>query len=518
LFVVELPTIAAGSDVKLIDRILRRAPGDAEKASSASTQRIRRGARAEYDGATVGRRAAGWRRTKLDANGELSPAVQAALRGIARDLDRNNPWATAGANKIAEHLVGTGITFQVYRNGKVDDVLNALARQHFDRTDCDTTGRCDLYGLQLKAARSIVVSGSVLLRRRWRRMSDRLPIPMQLQLLEPDYIDMSRDGPMAVAAGSTGGFYVHGIQFSPLGRREGYWLYNAHPGSGRPASSSSTFVQARDVAHIFRADRPEQEHGATWFAPIILRLKDFGDYEDAQLTRQKIASAFAGFVKGDVEGAFPGIGSDDEEDPADREPLDFVESGTVQYLRPGEEITFPSPPGVDGYMDYSKVSQRAIAAGLGVPYEMLTGDLSDVSFISGRLGRLTFKRAVDTWQWLMFIPQFCAAIERWFIEAAEMQGHDVSGVSMRWTPPKHEMLDPASEVPANRDAVRSGQKTHSQVIRENGDDPDTFFAEMAEDLKRLDELGIVLDSDPRRVTQAGNAVQIPNADQRNPAK
>ena len=80
------------------------------------------------------------------------------------------------------------------------------------------------------------------------------------------------------------------------------------------------------------------------------------------------------------------------------------------------------------------------------------------------------------------------------------------------------VLDPASEVPANRDAVRSGQKTHSQVIRENGDDPDTFFAEMAEDLKRLDELGIVLDSDPRRVTQAGNAVQIPNADQRNPAK
>lgn len=509
--------------MKLINRLLGRSEPTVEKPLPAtSRQHIRRGPRAEYDGATVGRRAAGWRRTKLDANSELSPAVQMALRAIARDLDRNNPWATAGANKIAEHMVGTGITFQVYRNGKLDDLLNALARRHFDRTECDATGRCDLYGLQLKAARSIVVSGGVLLRRRWRRRSDRLPLPMQLQLLEPDYIDMSRHGPMQATAGVGGGFHVHGIQFSPIGRREGYWLYNAHPGSARPTDTSSTFVAAKDVAHIFRADRPEQEHGASWFAPVILRLKDFGDYEDAQLTRQKIASAFAGFVSGDIDGEMPSVGRDaggNNTDPEQQgfEQLDYVESGTVQYLRPGEEITFPSPPGVDGYMDYSKVSQRAIAAGLGVPYEMLTGDLSEVSFISGRLGRLTFRRAVDTWQWLMFIPQFCAAIERWFIEAAEMEGHDVAGVSMRWTPPKHEMLDPASEVPANRDAVRSGQKTPSQVIRENGDDPDTFFAELAADLKTLDDLGIVLDSDPRRVTQVGNAVQIPNADQRNPA-
>ncbi|ASY44991.1 phage portal protein [Sphingobium xenophagum] len=507
---------------KFIDRLLGRGGKEGVDAGKAKPvrQRIRTAQRAEYDGATVGRRAAGWRRTRLDANGELTPATQMALRGIARDLDRNNPWATSGANKIAEHIVGTGITFQVYRNGVVDAVLNDLARKHFDTTNCDAAGRHDLYGIQLQAARTIVVSGSVLLRRRWRRKSDRLPLPMQLQLLEPDYIDGSRHGPMAASPGTTAGYYVHGIQFSPLGRREGYWLYNTHPGSTRPSDSTSTYVLDRDVAHVFRADRPEQEHGATWFAPVILRLKDFGDYEDAQLTRQKIASAFAGFVSGDDDGQFPGIGNDGDggEYPADREPLDFVESGTVQYLRPGEEITFPSPPTVDGYMDYSRVSHLAIAAGLGVPVEILTGDLSKVSFISGRLGRLTFKRSVDTWQWLMFIRQFCASVERWFIEAAEMEGHDVTGVSMRWTPPKHEMLDPASEVPANRDAVRSGQKTHSQVIRENGDDPDTFFAELAADMKRLDDLGIILDSDPRRVTQVGNSVQIPNADQRNPAK
>ena len=179
----------------ILDRLLGR-PGAAPRQSVPVRQRIARGGpRAEYDGATFGRRAAGWRRTQRDANAELSPAVMAALRGIARDLVRNNPFAARGVATIANNMVGTGITFQVYRNGKIDDALNKKARAHFDTSACDSGGRHDLYGLQLQAARTIVESGAVVMRRRWRRLSDRLPLPVQLQVLEPDYIDPSKHGP-----------------------------------------------------------------------------------------------------------------------------------------------------------------------------------------------------------------------------------------------------------------------------------------------------------------------------------
>ncbi|WP_247599377.1 phage portal protein [Sphingomonas sp. PAMC26645] len=140
-----------------------------------------------------------------------------------------------------------------------------------------------------------------MLRRRWRRLSDRLPLPFQMQVLEPDYIDPSKHGPLAAAPGVNGGFLINGVQFTPIGTREGYWLYNGHPGSGRTTSLGSTFIPAVDIAHVFRADRPEMEHGATWLAPIVLRMKDFADFEDAQLTRQKLASAFVGVVKLRVE-------------------------------------------------------------------------------------------------------------------------------------------------------------------------------------------------------------------------
>jgi hypothetical protein len=84
--------------------------------------------------------------------------VQALLRGIAADLVRNNPFAARGSAKIAEAIVGAGITFQVYRNGKVDDRLNDIARRHLDKATCDAGGRHDLYGLQLQAARTIAAS------------------------------------------------------------------------------------------------------------------------------------------------------------------------------------------------------------------------------------------------------------------------------------------------------------------------------------------------------------------------
>jgi lambda family phage portal protein len=497
------------ADGGFLARLLGRpAPAAPAIAPPAARPRIARGraARAEYDGATFGRRSAGWRRTGRDANGELTPAVMAALRGIAHDLVRNNPWAARGVATIANNMVGTGITFQVYRDGKVDDHLNRIARRHLDSRACDSTGRHDLYGLQLQAARTIVESGEVLMRRRWRRASDRLPLPFQLQVLEPDYLDPSKHGPMAGA-----GFLVNGIQFTGIGGREGYWLYSGHPGSSRPSGLASTFVAEADVAHVFRADRPEQERGATWFAPIVLRMKDFGDFEDAELVRQKIASAFVAMVKGDDDGGrVPGVMAEGEDpdagpvDPGGRAPLDYLEAGTVSYLRDGEDITFSDPPSTNGYADYSKVSLRAIAAGLGVPYEALTGDLSNVNFSSGRMGWLEYQRSLAVWQWDMFVPQFCGAVGDWLLDAFLLVGENIDGVTVRWTPPGREMINPAEEVKANRDAIRSGQKTISGAARERGEDPDTFLAEWKADAIKLDALGLIFDSDPRRVTAVGN--------------
>lgn len=458
------------------------------------------GARAEYDGATQGRRSTSWRRKVRDANAELTPRSMMALRGIAHDLYRNNPHAHRGVDAIAEHMVGEGITFQLYRNGKHDKDLTRKVRQHLDTASCDAAGRHDLYGLELQAAKSIVVGGAVIMRRRWRRAADRLPLPFQIQLLEPDYIDMSKHGPLSGA----NGYAVNGIEFDQLGRRRGYWLYSAHPGSVRPGSIESKMIPAEDVAHVFRADRPEQEHGATWLAPVILPLMDFKEYADAQLLRQKVAACFAAFKIGDAD-SDDALANDNhaDDDPAE---LESIEPGMI-YDLPAGDVKFPNPPTVEGYKDVSSVTLHAVSTGLGVPYEVMTGDLSGVSFISGRLGRLTFHKAVGSWQWAMFVPQFCRAVERWTVEALELLGEDMRDVVWKWTPPRVPLLDPATEVPALRDAVRAGQMTPEDVVAESGEDFDVFVERWKANAAAFDAAGLIFDCDPRKVTAVGNAVQ-----------
>ena len=62
-------------------------------------------------------------------------------------------------------------------------------------------------------------------------------------------------------------------------------------------------------------------------------------------------------------------------------------------------------------------------------------------------------------------------------------------------------------------AIRSGTETLAEAIARKGRNPDAVLAEIAATNAKLDALGIVLDTDPRRVTKTGSAQSIETADQ-----
>ena len=79
--------------------------------------------------------------------------------------------------------------------------------------------------------------GEVLVRRRWRKSSDGLPVPMQLQVLEADFLDEEKHGPNGANE------IIQGIEFSPIGKRVAYWLSISTqapttPGAHRPPAAS----------------------------------------------------------------------------------------------------------------------------------------------------------------------------------------------------------------------------------------------------------------------------------------
>jgi lambda family phage portal protein len=435
---------------------------------------------ARYEGAGVGRRFDGWHTVGAgSANAEIY-AGAVRLRDRSRDLVRNNWAASRAVSVIANNVVGAGIIPSSTSPG-VESSLVAWA----DTTACDADGLLNLYGLQSAIMRTVVESGECLVLRERRPTSDGLPLLFQLRVLEGDYIDSLVDGPM-----QNGNRAIQGIEFDSRGKRVAYHLFESHPGDQlwTGLRTSSRRVPATEVIHVYRPDRPGQVRGVPWLSPVILKLRDFDEYEDAQLLRQKIAACYTAFVRR------PDVGV-----PVDAGMLgEKVEPGMIEMLAPGEEVTFGSPPGVDGYADYSRITLREIASGIGLTYEALTGDLSQVNFSSARMGWLEFQRSIDHWREHILRPMFLDRVAGWILDSAELQGFAAQGDVIRWTAPRREMINPVDEIKAAQDAIRAGLTSRAEEIRKLGRDPIEVYREIAEDNQEADRLGLVLDTDPRQ--------------------
>src|SRR6185369_14292658 len=447
--------------------------------------------RRHYEGAATGRRTQGWRRSSADVNQATGPFLS-KLRDVARDLVRNNPYAESGLRAIVTHTIRWGIVAKPKPDHKA---AAELWRQWADTTACDADGQHNFAGLQKLVLRTVVESGEVLVRRRFRRPEDGLPIAMQLQVLEPDFLDTSKD--TLTGFTGAGSRIIQGVEFDPIGRRAAYWLFPEHPGSAF-STAASVRVPAANILHIFRSVRPGQVRGASWFAPVLLRFKDFDEFEDATLMKQKIAACLA-VITSDVDGTASPLGTvDDSAEPQ----IDSLEPGAILNIAAGRNVQVVEPPSVREYADYTKTSLRAIATGLGVPYEDLTGDYVDLPFSAARMSRLRHWDDVEDWRWRLMVPQFCDPVWAWAMEVAAIFGLK-NPPGAEWTGSPAPMIDPVNEGLAYQRNIRTGIQSLSESLRERGYDPKVVLAEIAADNTLLDSLGIILDSDPRKMTQAG---------------
>jgi len=457
-----------------------------------------------YEGAARGRRTDGWRSPGTSADTEIATAG-ALLRDRMRDLVRNNPHAAKAVAVLVNNIVGAGI---MPRAASGDDRLDRTVNELWEAwaRSCDADGQLDFYGLQTLVCREMIEGGEVLVRRRPRRAADGLAIPVQVQVLEADFLDNTKNG--EVGSGQA----VQGVEFDAIGRRRAYWLYARHPGDAFGALQGgfkSVAVPAAEIAHVYEKQRT-QARGVPWGAPVIRSLRDLDDYEIAEIVRKKTEACVTAIVFGADE-AEQGIAPTVVD--ADGNRVEQFEPGLIAYARGGKEIRFNQPAATGGYAEYKRASLHTIAAGFRVPYELLTGDLSQVNYSSIRAGLVEFRRMIDAVQWQLFVPLFCDRVWNWFTEAAWAAGHIPEPiVRVEWSPPKFEAVDPQKDAMADLLAIRSGTETLAEAIARKGRNPDAVLAEIAATNAKLDELGIVLDTDPRRVTKTGSAQSTETVD------
>jgi len=460
-------------------------------------------AQRSYEGAKHTRRTRGWYAPSTGPNAEIQ-ADLVTLRNRHRSLVRDNPWAKRARDAVVNNVVGAGIVSQ----------WSSPARQRrwrdwWESTECDADGLTNGYGLQALIVRTLVESGEVLVYRR-RRFGPRGLVPLQLQIREPDHLDQTRNEALPA-----GGRITQGVQFDAEERRVGYWLFLDHPGEeAHHTRLLSVFIPASEVLHLYRVERPGQVRGVPWGYGAIQILKQLGDYQDAQLERARQSACFVAFVRdNNPESPGPAAAEGDELG-------DILKPGVIELLPPGKDIAFANPPPPANDNSFWLNNLRAVAADYGLPYEVLTGDLSQVNFSSARMGWQEFGRNIDAARWQLLKPQLLDPLAAWFLEAESLTLIRPPVVEVPlWTPPARVLVDETREVPALRDKVRAGFMSLPEAIRTMGYDPETLLREQAKFLALVDELGVKLDSDPRNdYAQAEAQAEEADADNTAPGK
>lgn len=427
-----------------------------------------------YDGARADRRSNGWVAAGSSANSEILPQLS-ILRNRSRELVRNNPYASKAMRVLSSNRIGTGIM------ATINDKSVAALWKKWVKV-CDADGQYDFYGLQKLISNTEAESGECLIRFRYRKMSDGLPVPLQLQLLEPDFIDATKNETL-----KNKGWIQNGIEFSPIGERVAYWLFNQHPGENIINTTiKSSRVPASDVIHSFDRKRPGQMRGVPILAPVMMTANDLNEYLEATLVRKSAEACIAAFVETDDEDRSIG-----DESQQDQMRIEELAPGMVQYLSKGEKITFTNPSASTGDVGYTNDRLHAIAAGIGVTYEQLTGDLSQVNYSSIRAGTLDFRREIEQWQWLNFIPSVLNRIMEKFLDTAFAAGLiQTTEIEYDWTTPRFDWVDPLKDVQGEELELTMGLKTWSEAVRARGFNPEVLLEELKAEREKFKAAGI----------------------------
>lgn len=463
--------------------MLRRSPGGAS------------GVRARLEGAMARRRLRGWQ-PPLENINSLVAAGGPRLLARSRELVVTNGYAANACEAFAANLVGDGIKpSSLIEDAELRDRVQRLWLAWTDEADAD--GLTDFYGLQAMVAREMFVAGECFVRLRPRRAEDGLLVPLQVQLLQSEMLPFDK-----TETAGNGNRIRCGIEFDAIGRRVAYHFRRRHPGDSTDRGEiipETVRMPAGDVLHVFRPIDAGQIRGLPHVAPAMVRLFLLDQYDDAELDRKKTAAMFAGFITktapeeqlmGEIEDAEEGTG------------IASLEPGTLQVLLPGEDVKFSSPADVGGgYEAFQYRTLLSIAASVGLPYHLVTGDVRQANYSSLRAELVEFRRRVGQLQHGVIAHQLCRPIWRRWLEAAVLSGaldleELATALPVQWIPPRWDWVDPLKDIQAQLLAIEAGLLSRRKAVEATGYDIEEIDRENAADRDRAEGLGLTYRASP----------------------
>ncbi|MBU1701453.1 MAG: phage portal protein [Candidatus Eisenbacteria bacterium] len=481
-------------------------PGAPPQNSSERRPRGGAGAMRLYDGAKTDRLATGWTTRPLTIDEVVRMSLR-TLRARSRDAGDKNDYQKKFKSLARSNIIGPqgiGLQARAKWNNKTPDIdANDAIEDGFRKWGepgyCDVTGTLSWKVQQNLVINTVVEDGEALMIEH--RGANAGPYGYALQHLDPELLDVNYDREDL----PNGNYIRMGIEFTQLGRPVAYHLIDAKSSDYSYSYSSRKYrpISAEKIIHLFIVERVGQKRGLPWNATSIFHMKMLDGYDDAALVNARFGASQMGFITSE-HGQHKGDG----EDGLGNTVIE-VEPGVFRHLNPGEKVEKWDPEYPNGEYDGFEAAQlRRIAAGLGVSYTSLSGNLKDVNFSSIRAGLLEERsvwQALQQWMIEYFHQRVyrnwlqMALLNRklWAAGAPLSPEREMKYREVVWMPRGWKWVDPKKEMEANEKAINENVKTASAVIREEGNDPDEVFRERAWELNRMKELGITPAKKPK---------------------
>lgn len=455
-----------------------------------------------YESAGHGRRSQAWDAPDGSINTLALPHIR-TLRSRARAAERNDGYALSIIEKRVSNLIGTGICPRPQaEDADLRSAMQLLWEDWVD--DADADGLTDHYGQQALVARMVERDGECFARLRPRRPEDGLAVPLQVQLLSAAYVPLEKN-----ERARNGNEIRAGVEFNALGQRVAYWMYRRHPGDHGAAAILNQLVRvpASEVIHVFEPIEAGQVRGIPRLAAVLRRLKSLDNYDDAVLFRQEVANLFAGFIRKPAPDGAPHL------DPVTGQPAEIdrlgapvigLEPGTLNELYPGEEVDFSDPPDAGStYKDFMRQQLQAAAEGAGLPYALLTGDMTGLNDRLLRVVLNEFRRRIEQLQFGVYVHQFCRPVRAAWLDMAYLAGlldlpdfarRRREYLRTRWVPQGWAYMHPVQDVQGKILEIGAGLNSRSEHALRSGYDAEVIDKENAQDNARAAELGLLYKS------------------------
>lgn len=462
-------------------------------------------AQKRYAGASLGRRGSSFLATGSSANSAIGAHLP-LLRNRSREMVRDH-WAFGRILDVTvAHAIGTGISVVPANGGdRVDRAARLVLEEWMEQADI--TGELDFHGMMALALRSMLEGGESLIRFINLPSTDDRRVKFALQLWEGDIIDSSVDGKVRSQNARLG------IELGEFGQRTGYWMLPDYPSEGDTVRVQPILRPRSEIVHLYKQQRPGQIRGVPVFAPVLLPARDLADLMDAVIVKAKIEACFSAFVTKTGDGPLDPLNKPNDGGAAGiTERVTEMAPGMIVDLNPGEDITFGTPSNGGNFFEPSyNATLYAMAAGAGITFDQLTGDLRQANYSSLRAGKIEFRRLIEQLQWLTLIPKVYQRVMAQFTARAILSGalpaRNRDGYRWTYVTPANEPIDPKKDLEADIMAVRAGRVSPQEFISQYGRDWREVVADFGSFLTEIDAQmggkGLMFDIDPRKVSKSG---------------